>query len=194
MDGADHHRRAKTIAGILWLLLSASATIALSNKLWPEEEQRLNVGIHLFPACLNADLSLSGRVTPNGALRILVVHDQDPVHAETAAAGLRELHSVGGYPLKIDKVSLASLVTHETDRISALFIATPGIQTDIFDRWAREHQVMVFSPFAGDVERGAVAGLYVSDRILPLVNLSQAERAGIRFKPFFLRIARHHDE
>ncbi|MCU7906349.1 MAG: YfiR family protein [Candidatus Thiodiazotropha sp. (ex Epidulcina cf. delphinae)] len=194
MDGPGHHRRAKAIAGIVWLLLSVFATISPADKLWPEEEQRLNVGIHLFPACLNADLSLSEKLTPEKILRILVVHDQDPAHAQAVASGLRELDDVGGYPLQVDTVSLTALGAHETERVSALFIATPGIQSDIFNRWARQHHTMVFSPFAGDVERGAVAGLYVSDRILPSVNLSQAEQAGIRFKPFFLRVAKHHDE
>ena len=57
--------------------------------------------------------------------------------------------------------------------------------------WSERFRTLVFSPFAGDVEAGAVAGIYVADRILPFINLRQAQRAGIRFKPFFLKVARH---
>jgi hypothetical protein len=43
------------------------------------------------------------------------------------------------------------------------------------------------------VEEGAVAGIYVADRILPQVNLAQARRARLRFKSFFLEVARPYE-
>jgi hypothetical protein len=163
------------LAGLLWF-----PTLILATSLWSSEtRQRLSVGIKLLPACLAADQALEQRQTPTGELRILVVYQEDPAAAAAVAERLRHqppirrLPPPGGAPL------------------AGLLLAEPGLPP--LSGLARELKTLVFSPFVGDVERGAVAGIHVSERILPYVNLAQARRAGIRFKPFFLEVAQTYD-
>lgn len=56
-------------------------------------------------------------------------------------------------------------------------------------RYGIKHRIIIFSPFQGDVERGASGGILISDRILPYLNLETMHLSDIRIKPFFLRIA-----
>ena len=42
-------------------------------------------------------------------------------------------------------------------------------------------------------ERGITAGMVVSDRVLPYLNIDAVEATGLRIKPFFLKIAERYE-
>ena len=76
------------------------------------------------------------------------------------------------------------------DSVVGVFLAEP-LHDDlrlVLD-FARSRNAMVFSPFEGDVERGAHGGISVRDRILPYINTSALQRDGIRLKAFFTKVA-----
>ena len=77
--------------------------------------------------------------------------------------------------------------------MAGVFVASVAVGGARLQAWSERLQTLVFSPFAGDLEAGAVAGLYVADRVLPFINAPQARRAGLRFKPFFLKVARQYE-
>ncbi len=77
--------------------------------------------------------------------------------------------------------------------LGGIFVASLDVGGKRLRLWSERHRTLVFSPFAGDVEAGAVAGIHVADRILPFVNLPQAHRAEVRFKPFFLDVAHRYE-
>jgi len=166
---------------------------AAAETVWDEDRQRLNIGIKLFPACLAADQALASKLDDKGHLVILVLHTDAPALAAAVAEELRSLEKVQDLPLAIRVITPDQLAAFDGQRIAALFVAAPGVPSELFERVVRGHRALLFSPFAGDVERGAVAGIELSDRILPYINLRQAEAAQIRFKPFFLRVAAHYE-
>ncbi|MBK1707956.1 hypothetical protein [Marichromatium gracile] len=175
--------------------LYTGQAMAERTGLWPEDEQRLRVGLKLFPACLGALEGLERHLGAGDVLHVVVVYEGALDTARQAAQVLGGVATVRDHPLRVE-----TLPAHELDAErwrrgppGAIFVATPGLSSGQLRTWSREHGVLVFSPFAGDVERGAVAGLHVADRILPLVNLGQAERAGIRFRSFFLQVAKIHE-
>ncbi|MCG7989336.1 MAG: hypothetical protein JAZ20_03140 [Candidatus Thiodiazotropha weberae] len=179
--------------GFLLLILLLSRT-CFADILWSEDKQRLNVAINLLPACLGADLALANKLSPSGKLRILILHDNQKKVALAVSAGLLALKTIAGFPLDVEIISTSDIQKPVLTPITALFVATPGIKSEIFNNWVEYKQTTVFSPFSGDVERGAVAGIYVTDRILPYINLTQAKKSGVVYKPFFLRIAKQYDE
>ncbi|MCG7897903.1 MAG: YfiR family protein [Candidatus Thiodiazotropha lotti] len=179
--------------GFLLLILLLSR-ICFADILWSEDKQRLNVAINLLPACLGADLALADKLSVTGKLRILVLHDNQQHVAMAVSAGLLALKTISDFPLEVEIVSTSDRKKPDLSPIAALFVATPGIKSEIFNNWVENKRTTVFSPFSGDVERGAVAGIYVTDRILPYINLTQAKKAGVVYKPFFLRIAKQYDE
>ncbi|MBW9268381.1 MAG: hypothetical protein K1566_01950 [Candidatus Thiodiazotropha sp. (ex. Lucinisca nassula)] len=179
--------------GVVLLILLLSRT-CFADVLWPEDKQRLNVAINILPACLMADLTLSDKLSSSGKLRILVLHENQQKVALSVSAGLLALKSIANFPLDVEIISTSDRQKLNPSPIAALFVATPGINSEILNNWVEYKQTTVFSPFSGDVERGAVAGIYVTDRILPYINLAQAKKAGVVYKPFFLRIAKQYYE
>jgi hypothetical protein len=178
----------------LWGLCAILHLIAAAAQdLWPEEEQRLRVGEKLFAAFLTADQNLAQKLTPSGDVLVLVAHEDADELARKVAARLLLVKRIGGLELRTRVIEADRVSDYRGPRAAAVFLVTPRFGADRLASWGERLGALVFSPFAGDVERGAVAGVYVSDRILPFVNLPQARRAGVRFKPFFLKVAKSYE-
>lgn len=171
----------------------ASKSQADSSGLWQEDEQRLRVGLKLFPAFLGAMERLDEHRAQDGAIHVLVLYQGSRDSALEAAERLREVDRIGGRSLLVSALSSGEMEDYEGVSLTGIFVASPGIDPKRLTLWSERYRTLVFSPFAGAVEEGAVAGLYVADRILPYVNMKQAARAEVRFKPFFLRVARHYE-
>jgi hypothetical protein len=168
------------------------ATRAWTQSLWQEEEQRFRVGLKLFPAVLGAVEDLEDKRAASGQLEIRVVYEASDAVAREAASVLQRIGRIHEMPLNVQTLSAEELESDES-RLAAIFVADVDIGGKRLSLWSERHRALVFSPFAGDVEDGAVAGIHVADHILPFVNLSRAKRAEVRFKPFFLRVARRYE-
>lgn len=175
----------------LWIGLNAGP--AQGDPLWQEDEQRLRVGLKLFPAVLGALEPPDEETAGDQALRIAVVSEGSPDGADRAASALRAIGKIRGRPLRVVALDARGLDSYEQGRLGGVFVASPGFSGTQLRAWSERLRTLVFSPFPGDVEAGAVAGIHVSDQILPFLNLAQARRAGVRFKPFLLRVARRYE-
>jgi hypothetical protein len=184
-------RRWLALAVCLCIVLAAMHTRA--QVLWQEEEQRLRVGLKIFPACLGALEDLEDKTAGQGTLEIRVVYLGSEAAARGAVSALEGVGRIRGIPLSVEAVSAQSLDAQDTGPLAGIFVAGVDVGGARLRFWSEHHRTLVFSPFIGDVELGAVAGIHVADRILPFVNLPQAARAKVRFKPFFLQVARRHE-
>lgn len=197
-DSRRSHRTGRgrappALCGLWGICAIFHLTMALAQGLWPEAEQRLHVGEKLFPAFLTADQNLPQKLTPSGDVLVLVAHQDAEKLARKVADRLLLVERVRGLELQARVIEADRVADYRGPRAAAVFLVTPGTGTEGLANWGERLEALVFSPFAGDVELGAVAGIYVSDRILPFVNLPQARRAGVSFKPFFLKVAKSYD-
>jgi hypothetical protein len=176
---------------LLWMGLQADP--ANGVPLWREDAQRFRVGLKVFPAALGALEWLEDKRSPDGALTVVVVHDGSQEAADLACADLRNMGRIHDLPLSVTTLTPAALDQYVGAPIVGIFVASVGVGTQRLRAWSEHHRALVFSPFAGDVEAGAVAGIHISDQIRPYVNTTQAARAGLRFKAFFLQVARQHE-
>jgi len=159
------------------------------------DARRVTVGVNLFPAVLAADQDIGEKRSGKGLLVLLLVHRDDPVLVERLAAVLRDKGAIRGIPLRVDIVEVDNLHDHPRDGVAGVFVAQ-RLGTDmakVLDYCRRNH-LLSFSPFEGDVERGVAAGIAVSDRVLPYVNVAALDAVGLRIKPFFLRIAERYEQ
>ncbi|MEJ2619618.1 MAG: hypothetical protein P8163_05015 [Candidatus Thiodiazotropha sp.] len=114
--------------------------------LWPEDRQRLNVAINLLPTCLSADLALPKKLSQTGKLRILVLHDNQEKAALSVSSELLALESIAGHGLDVAILSTSDRQSPFQSPIAALFIVTPGIESEILNNWVEYHQTTVFPP------------------------------------------------
>lgn len=191
LDRAHGHRGLRGTLGFL-LLMAFSMPGLCGTLLWEEEQQRLQIGLKLFPAYLGALEEVPASAGSQGAWHIVIVHRDDPETAVEVRDALEAVPRVQGLPLRVKIVDVVSFGHRfHSAMVNAIFVASVDFSAHDLRAWSEQHQTLVFSPFSGDVERGAVAGLYVAERILPYINLIQTSRAGLSFSPLFLRIAHH---
>ncbi len=159
------------------------------------DARRVAVGINLFPAVLAADRDISEKRSDAGLLVLLLVHRDDPRPVERLAESLRDKGAIRGIPLRVDVVEIEQLPSHSPEGVAGVFVAQRlGEDMPTVIDFCRRHHLLSFSPFEGDVERGVAAGIVVSDRVLPYVNVAAMDAAGLRIKPFFLRIAERYGQ
>lgn len=185
--------RARPWAIVVCLFLGLPIGSAVADSLWQAEAQRFRVGLNLFPAVLGAVESLEEKRSPRGKLKIAVVYVGSVDAAHQAVDRLRDNPDIRGLPVAVEMLTGTALDRYTGPPLGGIFVASFGVEARRLRAWSERHRALVFSPFSGDVERGAVAGIHVSDQILPYINTVRARRAGVQFKSFFLRVARRYD-
>lgn len=158
-----------------------------------QTDRRVLVGLKVFPALLAADRDIALKTAPDGRLHLLVVYLDRPEVAERAALRLREAVAIRDIPLAVDTLPYAELGDLAAPPAGVFLAEWAPEALPSAAAFGIENGRVVFSPFRGDVALGAHAGVFVGDRILPLVNPTALEAAGIRLKSFFLEVARTHE-
>ena len=154
---------------------------------------RMQIGISIMPAIVAANKRLAD--TDTQILPIYVVYQHNRHLAEQLRPSLEKIGKIRSYALQVESISLPDLLASDPVPSSAIFIAEP-INTelgDLLDFVQRQH-VLLFSPFEGDVERGVATGFRVTDKVLPMVNMTSLKLSNIQLKAFFLRVAVKHEQ
>lgn len=154
----------------------------------------MQLGAKVFPAVVAADQDLAHKVSGDGKIHLVVLYRDDAEGAAQSADRIGATKHIKDFPVLVTILPYTHLNALGDSPPAALFLAEPAAEgLPAITRFAVEHHRLLFSPFYGDVTAGAQTGLFVSDRIVPLVNLPALQAAGIQLKPFFLEVARTHE-
>ena len=156
-------------------------------------DARLQIGIGLLPAVMAANKQLS-RVESGKSLPVYLVYRENLHLARQLEETLGRDSKVRGHALDIKSISLGSLHNNKVDALTTIFLVE-SLDSHLAEmiEFTRERQLLLFSPFKGDVERGASAGFQVTHKVLPAVNMTTLKASKIQLKAFFLRVAVKHE-
>lgn len=154
---------------------------------------RLHIGVNLLPAIIAANKSLA-TTDPDQNLPIYLVYREDPNQAEYLEQHSNLIGEIRNRSLDVITITLDELLASEPPPLAVVFITEPLDQRlpDLL-QFARHQRALLFSPFDGDVEHGVATGFQVTDKVLPLVNMTALKQTKIQLKAFFLRIAVKHE-
>lgn len=157
-------------------------------------KHRIRAGLELFPAMLAADSGIGEKQTPDGRLLLLLVYRDRKAEAEEMAEFLSSINTIRGISVKVDITPYSRIEAYENTRVAGIFLTQkePGALFRII-HYGEKHRVIVFSPFAGDIERGVSGGILISDIIQPYVNMESLDRSTIALKPFFMKVAERYE-
>lgn len=185
-------RRSAVLAALLTLLVPA--TLAAANS--QDESRRILLGLNFFPNVLSVDEGILDKRTPEGLLRVLLLYRELPEAAQRLAAALRrEAATIKKVPVEVVVEASAAQAFAGPSRPCGIFLTEylPDAQFRAVLRLAAENRVIVFSPFEGDMERGATAGLSISSKIRPALNTTTLERSRISIHEMFVRLSKLYD-
>jgi hypothetical protein len=184
---------------LLGILLSCLTVYQIA--LGSPQEQRVQIGLRLFRTLLAADQNLAEKVNANGQLDLALIYRNDRNQAEAFAKALKESGrgdrqgKIKNYSLQITLIDIADLEVLQLQVPAAIYLVQtlpkPFLEKVI--RYGIDHQRIVFSPFVGDVENGALAGFALGVRVRPYINRITLERSGIQLKSLLLKVAKIYD-
>ena len=152
-------------------------------------QRRVLVGLKLFPAVLAASQALEPKSELRD-IRVLIVHQGDKDNAEELADTLRAIREIKGKPLVVETIPISHLLHGSNTPPLGLFVSQRNDEDiEMISRYGQQHNVITFSPFHGDVEKGILAGISISDRILPYINSQTLAALPTGLKTFFLKVA-----
>ncbi len=161
-------------------------------------DRRISAGAKLFRALLAADVDIAGKVGGDGHLRLGLLYIDDVKNAEKVADTLlkRADPRIRKINASIKVVTFADCVHEQADRFAGIFLTQRLSDAEVkaLIEYANEQNLIIFSPFEGDVERGVQSGIAVEARVRPYVNTKALQTANVRLKSFFMRVAKHYDE
>ena len=184
-------KRANRFRGLMLCIvccLSINTTLAQATL-----EPRLQISVSLLPGIVTANKTLAANDQADH-IPIYLVYRDNSTNAELIQMELEKMGSIRNRKLEASLINFNQLPTLEASRSSILFITEPlkDFLPGIVD-YSDTNNVLVFSPFKGDVELGVTTGLQVTDKVLPAVNMKSLRNAQIELKAFFLRIAVKYD-
>lgn len=183
---------------IHFLLLLILGLICHTVSAVEKDEIRVRAALDLFPSILAADMGIEDKTGPDGSLLLVLLYTDNKEKASEMAEYLRKVDQIRGIPIRIE-ISDERFLYQKGDQFEkqtpAGIFLTQSLSNNIDSiiTYGREKQIIVFSPFEGDVERGVLGGIHISERLLPYINMSTLQSSNIRIKSFFLRIARCHE-
>jgi hypothetical protein len=141
-----------------------------------------------------ADQDIAGKYGPDGKLLLVLMYVDEKEAAEEMALYLAKIEHIRGIPIRVELTDDTSMKSYEDTPLAGIFLTQKlNAELEHVIGYGMEHHTIVLSPFEGDLERGVLGGIAISDRILPYVNMEAMRSWGIRIKGFFLRIAEQYE-
>ncbi|WP_455198522.1 hypothetical protein [Kaarinaea lacus] len=162
-----------------------------------EEKRRVDISLSIFPRIVAVDNDFRDKLVTDSKVKLLFLYSVNEQRAQDLARRIKiSGKNIGGKSV----MSLASSVSDalsevETDKPTAIFLTERLSDKDLgrVMAYAEAESRLVFSPFLGDVERGATVGLSVTNRVKPYFNLSTLKRSSIVINALLMKMSKRYE-
>ncbi|MGD8566580.1 MAG: hypothetical protein PVJ39_00645 [Gammaproteobacteria bacterium] len=197
MTTPPHIRYSVCYAAPVWVALVLMASCVISSCFATEAtERRVKISLPLFPRIVAVDANFHAKLTADNRVRLVFIYDRNKSRATELAAIVKENNSnivnikVESVPLPLEEQLKDTAVTP-----TAIFVAEPLGEADFKELvgYGINKGIIVFSPYSGDVERGATVGLAITSRVFPYFNNNTLKASGIKINPLLLEMSKHYE-
>ena len=159
-------------------------------------DRRVLISLPIFPRIVAVDEGFKNKLSPSGQVLLVFLYESDKNHAVILAESLRtQLSNVAGLKFSAHAMSVRDQLAATAAVPTALFI-TERFSEKSFVRvleYSIKQQRILFSPFVGDVERGATAGLSITSRVKPFFNVKTLQRADIKINAVLMNLSKRYE-
>jgi hypothetical protein len=159
-------------------------------------DRRVQISLPLFPRIVAVDSKFQNKLTEDKKARLVFVYDRNKSKAKELAKTVRKANK-NIVNIRVDTVPmpLAEQLKDNTMTPTAIFVAEPLGESDFKELvlYSINKGIIVFSPYSGDVERGATVGLAITSRVFPYFNSHTLESSGIEINPILLDMSKRYE-
>ena len=184
---------AMKIAVVILLVLFGLNSVSLANE---STDRRVQISLPLFPRIVAVDNKFQDKLTADNKARLVFVYDKNRNKAKELAKTVGKANK-NIVNVKVDTVSipLVEQLKDNTLTPTAIFVAEPLGEADFKELvlYSINKGIIVFSPYSGDVERGATVGLAITTRVFPYFNNHTLESSGIEINSILLDMSKRYE-
>jgi len=160
------------------------------------EDRRIKISLAIFPRIIAVDKGLVDKLTENKAVKLLFVYGKNKRNADDLGQLLKDkVKNIGGYPVEVLVEGIRDVSMLFTDRVAGIFI-TERLNDIDFEKIIRvgiSEKITIFSPYAGDVERGATVGIAIGARVQPYFNINTLKSSKVDINKKLLRVSKRYE-
>ena len=179
------------VAGLLVLLVLIPVGYANEST-----DRRVQISLPLFPRIVAVDSKFQNKLTGGNKVRLVFVYDRDKAKAKELARTVGKANK-NIVNVRVDAVPMPIVEQLSADALTptAIFVAEPLGEADFKElvMYSINKRIIVFSPYSGDVERGATVGLVITSRVFPYFNNHTLESSGIEINPILLDMSKRYE-
>ena len=176
----------------LFVLLNTMAGGLLADE---NENRRVDISLSIFPRIVAVDNHFRDKLSEDKEAYLLFVYDKDEEYAQQLSDRMKKGNAnIGG--MKV----LAKIISVEDDLPknyppTALFLVEKlsDSQLEKIMLYSKEAHRLVFSPYSGDVERGATVGISVTNRVKPYFNLSTLRQSKVAINALLMKMSNRYE-
>lgn len=160
------------------------------------ESRRVTASLAIFPRIVAVDTNIEHKLDADGVLHLAIVYVDEESFADVQAGKLTHtVPNIAGKPVTAHVVPLRDIKDWYKVPLGGIFITEKLSDKQLAEilTEAKHNHLIVFSPFAGDVERGAMAGIAVGSQIKPYFNTRSLRDAKININPILLRMSKQYE-
>ena len=183
-------------AGYWWVLLSLLFMGSGPVNAGEMEDRRIEIGLSLFPRVLAVDLTFAQKRGADDVAILVFVYRFNKGRALSYAQSLMQKHAmISNVPIKAVALNVTEIGEQGRTPAAAYFLVERLTLDEItlVLEFGNQHGRIVFSPFKGDVERGATIGIMITSRVQPYLNMATIKLAGIQLNPLLVNLAKRYE-
>jgi hypothetical protein len=187
-------------------LLNLCAIVLLAlliNTVNANEEQEILVrnGLKMFRTILIADQDIEHKHNDENGIDIIFIYSGDLTRAQQLARKFVLMGrgatkgKIKDRPVSVHISTSLTQIRQQQLRPAGLFILDTLDEATLTDivQYGLEYNIVTYSPFTGDVEKGILAGIIIDTRPRPFINRTTLQKSKLKLKSFFLKVAKLYE-
>jgi len=185
----------RVIKILLWLV---SALLVCFTSIYASDasDRRLQIALSIFPKIVAVDTDIRKKLDNNKQLLLAFIYKFDDDKSRQLSNRLkRKTKKIAGLSYKTVMIKLNGRLDSELFSPAAIFL-TERLAAKSFSRimrFAKRNQILVFSPFTGDVERGATVGIAITSRVKPYFNMRTLQDSSISINALLMKVSKRYE-
>ena len=182
----------------LLVVLCVSLFVAILNVASASEDsnRRLQISLSIFPRIVAVDNDIKLKLTSKSRVLLAFLYKYDKAKTQILADNLRRsIQNIAGLNYIIAVVKVSGQLETQSVVPSAIFLAErlADEQFIALMEYAIVKHIIVFSPFSGDVERGATVGIAITSRVKPYFNIRTLEQSSININALLMKMSKRYE-
>jgi hypothetical protein len=183
------------VAAVLFVVMGVAAdNLGYADE---EENRRVDISLSVFPRIVAVDNNFRSKLNPEHKVELVFIYREDEERAQSLVELLISKNkNIGGMSVAVSAVGIKNIFNASGEsRPTAMFISERLNDDDLKKvvAIAKKNSCIVFSPFTGDVERGVMVGLSVTNRVKPYFNVQALKNSNVSINALLMKMSKRYE-